>query len=118
MKHFLLAGLVMLAVPVMAQQVTLVDKDGYAMGPGTWTCERAVSVAMEDGGQDKTALIGWILGAWSLSTFVREPAYSDIIEEVGGQSIYVETIKSCQSAPPDELLHKVVRAMVDNTGAN
>lgn len=118
MKYSLLVGLMLFAGPAMAQQVTLVDKDGYTLGPGTWTCERAVSVAMEDGGQDKSALIGWILGAWSLSTFVREPTYSDLLEQVGGQTIYIETIKNCQSAPPDELLHKVVRSMIDNTGTN
>ena len=86
------------------------------MGPGIWTCERALSVAMGDGGTDKSALVGWIMGAWSLSTFVREPAYSELIERVGGETIYIETMKRCQTAPPDELLHTVVRSMIDNTG--
>ena len=118
MKHIWLGVFTLLAAPAWAQSVTFVDKDGYAMGPGTWTCEKAISIALEDGGSDKSALIGWILGAWSFSTFAREPAYSDVIEDVGGQAIYVETIRRCQSAPPDELLHVVVRAMVDNTAAD
>ena len=118
MKHLLLCGLMMVSAPVLAGQVTLSDKDGYAMGPGTWTCERAVTVATGEGGSDKSALIGWILGAWSLSTFLREPSYSDLIEEVGGEQIYIETIRRCQSAPAGELLHLVVRSMIDNTVAN
>ncbi|MHA6323986.1 5'-methylthioadenosine phosphorylase [Roseivivax sp. CAU 1753] len=118
MTQVLLSGLLLFASPAMAQQVTLADKDGYAMGPGTWTCDKAVAVAMSDGGQDKSALIGWILGAWSLSTFIRAPAFSDTIEQVGGQQIYIETIRQCEAAPADELLHLVVRAMIDNTGSD
>lgn len=113
---YLFFSLMLLGAPAMAQQFTLVDKDGYALGPGNWTCARTVEVAMGEGGQDKSALIGWIMGAWSLSTFVRSPEYSDLIEQVGGETIYIESVKRCQSAPPEELLHTVVRAMIDNTG--
>lgn len=118
MRHLLLCGLVLVGMPAMAGQITLGDRDGYAMGPGTWTCERAVAVAMGEGGSDKSALIGWILGAWSLSTFLREASYSDLIEEVGGEQIYIETIRRCQAAPAEEPLHLVVRSMIDNTAAN
>ena len=116
MKSLLFACSVLVATTAAAQQITFADKDGYSMGPGTWNCQRVVAVATGDGGQDKSALVGWIMGAWSMSTFAREPGYSDIIEQVGGETIYIETVTRCSSAPAEELLHTVVLSMIDNTG--
>ena len=117
MKKIILCSLMLLATPLTAQELSLSDQEGYVMGPGIWSCEQTIAVANGDQAQDKAALVGWIMGAWSLSTFFREPNYRGVIEQVGGERIYVETIKRCNSAPPQEFLHTVVRSMIDNTSS-
>lgn len=114
----LLTLLVLLAPPAQAHDMELVPREGYVMGAGAWTCARALEVALGDDQLQKTALIGWLMGAWSMSTFFREPGYSDVIEEVGGEQLYRLTMQRCDSGPGEVLVHTVLRSMIDNTAGN
>lgn len=114
----LLICLVFFASPAMAHDIHLSPREGYTMGAGAWACAHALEVARGEDQQQKTALIGWLMGAWSMSTFFREPGYTDVIETVGGEQLYVLTMQRCDSGPGDVLVHTVVRSMIDNTAGN
>ena len=85
------------------------------MGAGRWTCAEALEAWQNGTPIVKGQLIGWVLGFWSAATFVREEAFVDKVEAAGGEAITRATLAECQKAPPETLLYRVSRSMVQNT---
>jgi hypothetical protein len=95
--------------------VQAAQAEGFVLGAGRWTCEKAVGVMDGDSGIDKGQLVGWVLGTWTSATFNREKTFIDTVEQVGGQKIIVATIAECRKASPETLVYRVVDTMIRNT---
>ena len=107
MKRILLAAaLGCAALPALA--------DGFMMGSGRWNCGDVLK-AWNGEPIAKGQVAGWILGYWSAATAVRETAFVDTVERVGGTKIVEATLAECQKAGPDVLLYQVTQGMIANT---
>lgn len=89
--------------------------DGFVLGSGRWTCDKAIKAANGGAPIQVGQLAGWILGYWSAATFQREKGFIDIVEKVGGQKIYEATLAECSKAPPATPLYEVADRMIANT---
>ncbi|MEO0542508.1 MAG: 5'-methylthioadenosine phosphorylase [Pseudomonadota bacterium] len=85
------------------------------MGAGLWPCGRVIEFASQQGASELNHAIGWILGAWSMATTVREPGFIEIVNEVGPREIVKRTLIECQKVPPEIMLFRVVTTMIEKT---
>ena len=97
-----------LAGVIAAQQAAA---DGYVIGAGRWTCERALSASVGRA-LDKGQVYGWIFGAISQQTFAGDTKFVDTIEQIGGARVAEIVFDECRKAAPDTELYKVVDKVV------
>lgn len=100
-------GLALPAAPAIA--------DGYIMGAGRWSCAEVVRVVDEGNAALIGQSAGWVLAWWSAATFQRETGFVDIVEQVGGETIWRKTVAECRNAPGDTMLYLVANSMISNT---
>jgi len=98
-----------------AGPVGATENDGYVMGAGRWSCAEVAGIVDGNDPSQVGQLVGWILGYWSAATFARETGFVDIVEQVGGRTIFDQTLTECRSAPGETLLHDVTKSMIANT---
>ena len=104
-----------LVVALAGANVSAAQADGYVLGAGRWSCAETIEAI--DGGDASLVgqAAGWIMGYWSAATFHRETGFIDIVEQVGGRTVYEKTVEECRKAPPETLLYTVADAMISNT---
>lgn len=89
--------------------------DGYIIGAGRWTCEKAIEVLESGTESEKGQLAGWIFGFWSFATGTREAEFVDKVEAAGGIRIADLTIAECRKAPPETMVYQVSGSIIRNT---
>lgn len=103
------AALALLTLPPVAHA------DGYIIGAGRWTCEKAIEVFETGDPSEKGQLAGWIFGFWSFATGTREKEFIDKVEAAGGIRIADLTIAECRKAPPETMVYQVSGSIIRNT---
>jgi len=97
-------------VPTMAQA------DSYILGAGRWTCQDLLTANETQDMAKVFQAVGWLLGYWSAETNYRENSFVDIVENAGGQAIFIQTLNECKAAPEGTLLYELANSMIGNTG--
>lgn len=90
--------------------------DGYILGVGRWSCADVVEAAQNGSPIQRGQLVGWILGYWSAITTTKPTEFIDIVERVGAETVYTETVKACQDSDPDVMLFQATQNIIKNTG--
>ncbi|MCB1327975.1 MAG: 5'-methylthioadenosine phosphorylase [Maritimibacter sp.] len=91
------------------------EHDGFVMGAGSWDCAEVIAHWDADHKSEVGQIVGWILGFWSAATYARETGFVDTVEQVGGRTIFEQTLDRCRTAPEGAKLYVVTRSMIANT---
>lgn len=111
-----LSGLaIALAAMVPSTPTAAAENDGFVMGAGRWTCAEVIEAADNGDAAANGQAAGWVLGYWSAATFARETGFVDLVEQVGGRTIYQQTVAECRKAPAETMLYRVTKSMISNT---
>lgn len=87
---------------------------GYVMGTGRWTCERARAAFVTQNATDQAQVAGWILGYWSHASLGQNEAFIAQMEKAGGVKIVEITLAECQNNP-NAMLYQVADAIFQNS---
>lgn len=103
------------ALAAFALHAASAQAEGYVLGAGSWSCSEIVEIMETSDPSLVGQVAGWVFGFWSSASFAREPGFTDIIEEVGGETILRKSVEECRKAPPDTPFYSLVNSMIANT---
>ncbi|MBM7069453.1 5'-methylthioadenosine phosphorylase [Actibacterium sp. 188UL27-1] len=98
-----------------AQDADPPQVDGYVMGAGRWTCERARTTFETGTEVDQGQLFGWLMGYWSAATQGGTSEFITTVQEAGGKRIAEITLTECAKQHPETSIIAVTEALIDNT---
>ena len=106
-----------LLLATLASAAQAGEGDGFVMGPGQWSCAKALEVDANGPDVDAGLLAGWIMGYWSAVTFARDTSFKDTVETFGGKAIYDTTMAQCRDLvdPASVQLYFLTQAIIKNT---